>query len=1129
MNGPTKGTFTEINGEKFYKIENYDAMDDFFMTITSSSDIWNFIWSKGGITAGRVNCDHSIFPYYTADKVSDGKTTTGSYSLIKIAKDGNSVIAEPFASLRAQSLSRSLESKNIAHNLYKNISGTKVIFEEINSDLGYAFRTGWTSSAKFGLVRFAEIENISGSEVSFEILDGCRNILPASVTASFQEERSFLLDAYKKTDLDTESNLALFTLSSIPSDKAEPNEGLYANTCWFSTDDRLILDPACADYFVQGRSIPETKVLRGGRPVCFIERKVSLSSGSKDTWFQVFDTSLTPVKIVELKARISDRAAAAKDLSADIADGIALMDKYVSESDGIQETSDQMASAHHYANVMFNIMRGGIFLNSANISTDDFLAFVKSRNTKEYYKLSDLICKLDPENSGKIARKDLEKAVYDSGNDQAVRLFLEYMPLTFSRRHGDPSRPWNRFNIRLRDDQDKPILNYEGNWRDIFQNWEALSFSYPEYIKNMVAKFLNAMTAEGYNPYRITRDGLDWEIPDPNNPWGQIGYWGDHQVIYLEKLLELWNKTNSSDLQASLGKAYYSTARVPFILKSYSEIRNNPRHSITFDRPLSDQLMKAAKEFGSDAKLFRNKKGDVVLHSLTSKLIQIVNNKAANFIPGGGIWMNTQRPEWNDANNALAGYGLSMITVCYLRRYLKFLEEIFTTASENTFTLAKETAECFIALSDLFLSSDCEDFAKDDVKRNLFVEKAGTIFQKEYETVYRKGYSGKTVSLSGAQIVARIKGILNHADYAIRTNRREDGLYHAYNTLVIGKNTMSVENLQEMLEGQVAVLSSGLLSDKETLDLTKALKNSAMFEPHQYSYMLYPDKELPFFGDKNTVKASDAEKLSDFIARSGTSVLLKDRNGNFHFNSDFVNANTMKELLKALPEEKRPSEKETEEILNLYEKTFHHQSFTGRSGTFYAFEGLGSIYWHMVAKLLLAVQEYALSSADKAFSSASPEALKTAQELAAAYYDIRKGIGYNKTPEVYGAFPSDPYSHTPNLQGAKQPGMTGQVKEEVLTRWGELGVKVENGTASFCPRILQKAEFSADGRLTFTWCGTKITYVLGNENEIAVTENGAVSKASGCAMTSEQTAKLFARNGSIDEITVTMNLAGNLM
>ena len=37
--------------------------------------------------------------------------------------------------------------------------------------------------------------------------------------------------------------------------------------------------------------------------------------------------------------------------------------------------------------------------------------------------------------------------------------------------------------------------------------------------------------------------------------------------------------------------------------------------------------------------------------------------------------MNTQRPEWNDANNALVGYGLSMVTLAHLRRYLQLIDE----------------------------------------------------------------------------------------------------------------------------------------------------------------------------------------------------------------------------------------------------------------------------------------------------------------------------------------------------------------------------------------------------------------------------------------------------------------------
>ena len=80
-------------------------------------------------------------------------------------------------------------------------------------------------------------------------------------------------------------------------------------------------------------------------------------------------------------------------------------------------------------------------------------------------------------------------------------------------------------------------MNYEGNWRDIFQNWEALAVSFPGFVSGMVCKFVNASTADGYNPYRITRDGFDWEVHDPHDPWSHIGYWGDHQGVYLLKFL----------------------------------------------------------------------------------------------------------------------------------------------------------------------------------------------------------------------------------------------------------------------------------------------------------------------------------------------------------------------------------------------------------------------------------------------------------------------------------------------------------------------------------------------------------------------------------------------------------------
>lgn len=78
-------------------------------------------------------------------------------------------------------------------------------------------------------------------------------------------------------------------------------------------------------------------------------------------------------------------------------------------------------------------------------------------------------------------------------------------------------------------------------------------------------------------------------------------------------------------------------------------------------------------------------------------------------------------------------------------------------------------------------------------------------------------------------------------------NKRQDGLYHTYNTLRIDKGGMEIEHLQEMLEGQVAVLSSGLLTSGEAVEICTALRHSGMYEDRQNSYMLYPNKNLQGF------------------------------------------------------------------------------------------------------------------------------------------------------------------------------------------------------------------------------------------------------------------------------------------
>ena len=97
----------------------------------------------------------------------------------------------------------------------------------------------------------------------------------------------------------------------------------------------------------------------------------------------------------------------------------------------------------------------------------------------------------------------------------------------------------------------------------------------------MVAVFLDATTADGYNPYRISRSGIDWEVPEPSNPWANIGYWSDHQVIYLVKLLEASRRFHPGRLEALVDRAVFTHADVPYRI---AHVRRDGRRADRDDR-----------------------------------------------------------------------------------------------------------------------------------------------------------------------------------------------------------------------------------------------------------------------------------------------------------------------------------------------------------------------------------------------------------------------------------------------------------------------------------------------------------------------------------------------------------------
>ena len=480
LNKNTAIDFVKINHENYFKISNNDGMRPFFMSIVSDSNHWMFISSNGGLTAGRKNAEYALFPYYTDDKITESAEITGSKSIFLVSQYDKSQIWEPF--------SNHFEGLyHITRNLYKNEHGNKIMFEEVNHDLNLTFRYQWSSSNLYGFVKESTLINHNDSTVNISLLDGIQNILPYGVGSDLQNQSSNLVDAYKRSELDEKSGLGIFALSAIIVDKAEPSEALKANITWSLGFDKpkYLLSSLQLKAFRNRLPISQEIDIKAEKGAYFLNANIELLPKEEKQWFIIANVNQDHSTIADLSERINNDEHLLSKVKEDIALGTQRLIALNGSSDGIQLTADKFRDARHFSNTLFNIMRGGIFDKHYQIQKSDFKSYISKANKKVARKNEAFIEEL-PETFTLFVLRDM---AYDSSDPNFRRLCLEYMPLRFSRRHGDPSRPWNKFSINTRSEVDgSKILDYEGNWRDIFQNWEALAISFPEFIESMIHK-----------------------------------------------------------------------------------------------------------------------------------------------------------------------------------------------------------------------------------------------------------------------------------------------------------------------------------------------------------------------------------------------------------------------------------------------------------------------------------------------------------------------------------------------------------------------------------------------------------------------------------------------------------------
>jgi hypothetical protein len=361
-----------VDGVEMYRISPIDRIDPFLMSVVSSSDLWMFVSSTGGLTAGRVEAQQCIFPYETDDRLHHLSGRVGPVTVLSIRTPAATTLWEPFTG----------DDPDTRRSLLKSLLGNVVVFEEQHLRLGLTMRYRWAPSDRFGWVRTASLINHAGHEpLTVEILDGLLDVMPWGIGVPFQQQMSNLANAYRRSEI-TASGVGIFTLEALIVDVPEPAEALRATTVWSTGlgEPSTSVDPRAVAAARDGLPFAGSS-LRTGRPGSFlVNATVQIAPGETRRWHVVADVAQSHADIAGLTHELATSEDLSRELDDDVDRGSAALHDIVASADGIQTTGSPKVDAHHLANTLFNVMRGGTFVDGYAIESDRFRAFVAERN-----------------------------------------------------------------------------------------------------------------------------------------------------------------------------------------------------------------------------------------------------------------------------------------------------------------------------------------------------------------------------------------------------------------------------------------------------------------------------------------------------------------------------------------------------------------------------------------------------------------------------------------------------------------------------------------------------------------------------------------------------------------------------
>ena len=191
----------------------------------------------------------------------------------------------------------------------------------------------------------------------------------------------------------------------------------------------MLLSSGQVDAFRAGADPAQEDHKRGVRGAFLAYASLELGSGQSNAWQIVADVEQSQPQAVERRLELREPNALAESIAASVERGSDELARIMAAADGFQATAEETVSSHHYANVLFNNLRGGIFDDQYRVSARDIRQYVRHFN-RDVYLHNEAFLDALPDH---LDFNALREAVRKNGDTQLARLCYEYLPVTFGR------------------------------------------------------------------------------------------------------------------------------------------------------------------------------------------------------------------------------------------------------------------------------------------------------------------------------------------------------------------------------------------------------------------------------------------------------------------------------------------------------------------------------------------------------------------------------------------------------------------------------------------------------------------------------------------------------------------------